>query len=262
MAKRSNNGPCHLCGDVGKLSFEHSPPEAAFNARPLLHAHIKKLIAGRDLDSVSGRVRQRGAGYTLCERCNNLTGHWYGSAFVDWAYQGMQIVRGTKGAPTLLYLFQVFPLRTIKQIACMFFSANSPRFREVHPGLERFVRDRDARYLPPEVRIYAFYTLADRSRSAGVTGLLDGSGPSVRSLTFSEITFPPFGFVMTFDSPPPDERLFDISGFSQFSYNDWRPIAMRLPIMPIYTYLPGDYRSRDEVLKTVAEREKTEPVTT
>ena len=50
MAK-APEGPCHICGKYGKLSFEHSPPEAAFNDRPLVYAAIKKLIGASDLDN-------------------------------------------------------------------------------------------------------------------------------------------------------------------------------------------------------------------
>ena len=167
----------------------------------------------------------------------------------------MQIIVGTRAAPTLFYNFHIFPLRIIKQVVCMFFSANSPKFRLAHPELERFVLNRDARYAPPNIRIYAFYTYAPRSRSAGVTGLLKGSsslGGAVNTFTFSEITFPPFGFLMAFDGPAPDDRLCDISAWSHFAYNDWRSLSMRLPILPIYTAYPADYRSQDEVEKAVA----------
>jgi hypothetical protein len=34
MGKRTKNGRCHICGNVGELSFEHVPPEKAFNNKP------------------------------------------------------------------------------------------------------------------------------------------------------------------------------------------------------------------------------------
>jgi hypothetical protein len=77
----------------------------------------------------------------------------------------------------------------------------------------------------------------------------------MRFHTVSEITFPPFGFLMAIDCVWPDQRLGDISEFANFDYNDWVcGLTMRLPIMPIYTAYPGDYRSRDEVLRQVAEQ--------
>jgi hypothetical protein len=67
---------------------------------------------------------------------------------------------------------------------------------------------------------------------------------------FSEITFPPFGFVLTIHSTPPASGFCEISSFSQFEYQDFRfGITMRLPLMPIYTTFPGDYRTREQTLK-------------
>lgn len=44
---------------------------------------------------------QQGAGdYTLCHKCNNNTGAWYGAAFVAFAYQAMAILKYTKGRPS------------------------------------------------------------------------------------------------------------------------------------------------------------------
>jgi hypothetical protein len=74
-----------------------------------------------------------------------------------------------------------------------------------------------------------------------------------RSHVYSEISFPPFGYILTEDSPPPDRRLVDISFFAQYGYNDWVDISLRLPVLPIYSWLPGDFRSRDEVLATATQ---------
>ncbi|MET4518119.1 hypothetical protein [Bradyrhizobium sp. I1.7.5] len=45
----SNFGVCHLCSVNGKLSFEHVPPEAAFNDQRILESDINKLLASQDL---------------------------------------------------------------------------------------------------------------------------------------------------------------------------------------------------------------------
>ncbi len=118
----------------------------------------------------------------------------------------MQILQRAGKAPTLYYPFHIFPLRIIKQVICMFMSANSPQFRKAHAQFEQILLSRDARFvLPQEVRVYAFYTIGDRSRSAGVSAVVDFRQPG-NSAILSETTFPPFGFVMAFESPPPDPR--------------------------------------------------------
>src|SRR6267142_5142636 len=127
-------GTCHLCGLSRKLSFEHVPPHAAFNEYPIMEARGLEMFEERDIDRIKGRISQRGAGgYTLCERCNNDTGAWYGTAFVSWAYQAARILALTRGQPSLYYEYHLYPLSVIKQIICMFFSANGPSFQTQHP---------------------------------------------------------------------------------------------------------------------------------
>jgi hypothetical protein len=256
MARRKHIvGTCHLCGAHTKLSFEHVPPRAAFNDRRLVEAGIEELIKKEkisDLDKISGKPLQRGAGgYTLCEKCNSLTGAWYGPAFVDWTYQVAQIVLSAKGEPSLYYPYRLFPLRVIKQIVCMFFSTNGDKFREAQQSLVRFVLNKDSKYMEPHIRIYCFYSPSARSRHSGVAGVLNLNTHTQKIM--SEIVFPPMGYVMSFNHLRPDERLFDITFFSEFSYNDYKEFGLRLPTLPVYTYFPGDYRSREEVL---ADRQK------
>ena len=92
-------GTCQICGTEGKLSFEHVPPESAYNDQKILRTAFEKMLQRDDPDDMrGGRYQQRGAGaYTLCERCNNTTGHWYGGAYLEWASQAMNILLGTPG---------------------------------------------------------------------------------------------------------------------------------------------------------------------
>src|SRR5262245_19184544 len=79
------NGLCRLCGSVGKLSLEHVPPRSAFNATPVFLRTMEDWLQGDDRQR-RGRKEQRGFGaFTLCERCNNNTGSWYGGEYVEWA---------------------------------------------------------------------------------------------------------------------------------------------------------------------------------
>ena len=88
-------GICHICGQHRKLSFEHVPPEAAFNEHSILHTAFEDVLRSENLDKVRGRVQQRGAGaYTLCEKCNSDTGSWYAGAYAEWAHQAMRIMLG------------------------------------------------------------------------------------------------------------------------------------------------------------------------
>ena len=247
MARKPVLGICHICGRSGKLSFEHVPPEAAFNNRAVREIRGEAVFYA-NLDKISGKISQRGAGsYTLCEPCNNNTGRWYGPAFVDWTYQAMHILYATRGEASLYYTFHIFPLRVIKQIICMFFSANGPHFSEAHQDLVRFVRNPSASGIDPKYRIYAYFNASGRSRQSGVASVLNFDTHTIRVM--SEIAFPPLGYLMTFESNPPDDRPVDISFMAKYHYHDWKPLSLRLPVLPIYTAFPGDYRDRKRVLQ-------------
>lgn len=250
MGKHTQFGTCHICREVRPLSFEHVPPRSAFNDRPTISQKVRSLL-GTEPDgwfSKKGPISQKGVGaYTLCERCNNDTGRWYASAYVEWAYQGVHLIQHASEAPSLYHLFHLFPLRVIKQIFCMFFSANPSGLGKRHEDLARFVLNKGFRFDDPPLRVFAYFNAGAVSRQSAFSGIFDSA--SGGSYLFSEIAFPPFGYILSIDGKSPDKRLVDISYFCRYSYNQWTDVALRLPVFPIYTWFPADFRSRDEVLK-------------
>jgi len=246
--KKMQSGECHICGDFGPLSFEHVPPQAAFNDRPLLAHAIDEILEKGSYQKNKGKICQRGAGsYTLCQRCNNDTGAWYGKHYVNWVNQGMRILSASKGAPTLYYNFLIFPLAIIKQILCMFFSVNSVGFSENNPELVRFVLDKKLKYLPHKIKIFLYYSIHSNIRQAGVMGKMNIIDDKKSSI-FSEITFPPFGYILTFDRPPHKDML-EITHFSNFGYNDFKSLFIKIPVLPVINLFPGDYRTQNEIDK-------------
>lgn len=240
-------GTCRLCGVHGPLSFEHVPPKAAFNDRRVTKTAIEMVVDRLPSDRVVGKIVQRGRGdYTLCERCNNSTGSWYARAFTDWCYQAMDILVQADGRPTLSYMQYLFPLQVIKQVVTMFFSVNHSGFRHTYPELEAFVLNRHRRYLNPRVRIFAYYNVEGVMRSSQI--IVSGSKKSPGDLSvFSETNFPPFGFVMTYDSHAPDDRLVDISHFANYDYQEFKVMPITLPVLPTHLWVPGDYRTEKEI---------------
>lgn len=111
MAK-TEIGICHLCGQYGPLSYEHVPPEAAFNGRKVFRASVEDYWqrGGPEGRSVPGKQLQRGYGdYTLCGECNNKTGRWYAPDFIDWCRQGMRFWDLTKGKAGVIDLCTILP---------------------------------------------------------------------------------------------------------------------------------------------------------
>src|SRR5579871_2531124 len=154
--KQRPTGKCRLCGVLGPLSWEHVPPKAAFNKYPVVRATIEQMLTPGEWDGTSGTVQQRGSGaYTLCEKCNNNTGTWYGTEYAEWAKQGLERLLRVphEDCDHLAVSFRGRPLRFLKQVITMSFSANGESFADIHPELVRFVLDWQAVGLPAEYRV-------------------------------------------------------------------------------------------------------------
>lgn len=244
----SIEGRCAVCGDYGPLTFEHVPPKAAFNDRGVLLADLEHYFHQTDRndpDQIRMRKRPRGVGgHTLCQKCNNDTGALYGAAYVDWAAQGMSYRLMMPAGTNLALPFHVLPGRIAKQVLCMFASACGPGLFSAERALTRYVLNRDARGIPDKYRLYCFIMAGDSSsaRQSGVTGLFSGRTSHI----FSEISFPPFGYILAIASEPVDSGLTDITGFTHSGFSEFRSIHLRLPVREVNSYFPGDFRTRDE----------------
>ena len=139
----------------------------------------------------------------------------------------------------------------------MFFSINGVRFREAQPQLERFVLNRESRGLPPHIKIYVGFLHADRSRQAGVAASikLGDAFTATQRRVYSEISFFPFSYILSFDSPSPEHEMLDITFFAGYAYNDFATLHLPIPTLSVYTPFPGDFRNRETVLKQ-AHRER------
>lgn len=252
MGKRKIEGRCHLCGTYGPLTFEHIPPAAAFNKYPVIPLSHDQMFKLRPEESPKGPIQRRGMGaYTLCERCNNDTGAWYGYNFAHWCYEGMAILKRSGGNPTLFHVSYSYPLRILKQIVTMFFSLSTEQFRQKNEELVRFVLNKEMKYLSPQYKFFTYYNLEGRLRCSAPIAVLDTEKHTTSA--FAEITFPPFGYVMTLGTPPPDDRLVDISGFARYGYYEYASISRRFPVLPTYMPMPGDYRPYKPALQKTAE---------
>ena len=260
MAKQTRpEGVCHLCGEHCVLSFEHVPPEKAFNDKPAFLIPFEEAIHLGPDDEPQSRPKkqQRGmGGFTLCESCNNNTGSWYGGHFVQWSYDAAMLLERSDGKPTLHYPYYIYPLPILKQIISLFLSVNSPRMQRKHSELAHFVLNKEVKYLNPRYRFFAYYTTEGRPRQLPFGRMYDIFTDTDPYL--SEITTFPFGYVMTIDSKTPDSRLFDISHFSRYEYDEFVVLSLRFAVLPTHVTVPGDYRTKEEITRVETEEEALE----
>jgi hypothetical protein len=242
---------CSICGVVAPLSYEHVPPRSAFNSSRVLVADSSKLFGATSYQqylSPRGKFDQKGAGaYTICERCNNNTGHLYVPSYADWAEQGMRYLQLLPKGSSLSLPFRIRPLAVLKQIVCMFASACGHTLLDSERDLRKFVLDTHSNYLPGRFCVYcSLMSINSRaSRQSGISGVVDMT--SGKNYTFSEIAFPPFIYLLTIQSQPLDPNLQDITFFSDSLPGQYRQIHLNLETREIASPFPGDYRSDREI---------------
>lgn len=248
MGRRKRpRGRCHLCSCIDDLSWEHVPPESAFNDRRVVRAKQQQMFIPGPWDGRDGAVEQRGNGaFTLCEPCNRKTGKWYGREYADWAKQGLELLQriGPENDAPFSARYYGHPLRFIKQVITMFFSVNTDAFAELHPDLVKFVLNRDAKGIPPQYRLELVLVRGPFARSSGVYGSADVA--TGRMEVASEVAYFPFGLLLFFDQER-CERPGAIEWMANCGFYDEREVWVRTYAGYVATKYPGDYRSRQKV---------------
>lgn len=249
LPKKGQEGFCHLCGRFGPLSYEHVPPRSAFNDRSVIESPwLDDLQRERGKRPKNSRVNQRGVGaYTLCRECNSLTGKWYGPHFARWVRHGADLLETSRCDISLTYLHYLLPLSVLKQIITMNFSINHHKWREEYPELEHFVRNRNRTYLDPKHRFFLYFNYDGGLRRIGGDETSRVFARNSQILKVSEISHPPFGYVHTTDGSHPDRRLFEITHFKNYRYDEFSILPLRLQCLPTHLGITLDYRSYEEI---------------
>lgn len=237
-------GYCRLCGEYKELTFEHIPPRKAFNEHQRLFRTAQDHLSGWPYSKY-----RKGVGkHSLCKRCNNLTGAWYGDAFVEWTKQGLVWFEKVKGEKALSLPYYIRPLNVLKQITVMSLALSGEASIQKNIAARRFVLRKREKYLPPDLRVFAYYCMEGDTRFASVMAILDTNGGG-SDLVHGEVAMPPFGYCIT--SPLGDRKslaegkgLYDISWFSRFGYNEWTQVHLRLPTRSAAMPFPLDYRDK------------------
>lgn len=260
--RRKKTGTCRLCGLMGELSFEHVPPQAAFNKATVIEYTLENWTTKR---KVKGRQRQGGVGeYTLCEQCNNDTGSWYADEYIKWSKSAFDILSFMEQYPDhfpnnteiIVTLKNVYPLRFLKQvITCLFSVVNSsPKaiFAHNNPELARFVLDKHYTHLPQDYQFYLSLYKSSILRHYPIAGkltltyekdkegsiLLHAIGARDASV-FSEMAHPPFALVMAHGT---GFHGTNITYFKNYGYDEEVDLALPLTLGRSSTPYPGDYQ--------------------
>lgn len=254
MAKKTT-GTCCICLRHGDLTFEHVPPQAAFNKARVEIVSGAKAIELPPGVIEDGDYEQRGmGGDTLCKPCNSNTGAWYGAALVDWCRAGREVLLRTRGAYIGANTTEIYPLRVIKQIITMFCSVRGPDLVKQYPGVQDFLLDKTRNGMPVGLRVYIHYAVGTAHRYQSHAFHIDMGTSRITPL--SEFVWPPFGYLLTYGEPAPDPRPIEITAYADYDFNDRLSVDMNLPLLCTLSPMPGDYQTLEELEANKAENDR------
>lgn len=261
-------GECALCGNENNLTYEHIPPRKAFNsqgAKLVTGEEVFKLLASEDgrepwnADGLFYCNQQSGMGtYSLCAKCNNDTGSFYGHEYIKFAicaHEAMKKFIPTPGKVIGIKGIEIYPLRIIKQVMSMFISINRGCFDE---SVRTFVMDKDSTFINKKMYRVFMYFVCDGIQKLVpkmITGEF-GEGGS-EPMCCSEITAYPLGFVLLHNSPITARvRGVEITDFCDCKYDEKHKYEIFVPVYETHTLLPLDYRSKSEIVHCYDENVK------
>lgn len=222
---------CCICGEEKELTYEHIPPKAAFNHFGLKLYDFYDYIIN---NNTKYQHLQKGAGrYSLCAKCNNDTGTWYGTAYAEFANQGMRYYR-QKAKGIISVPYTIYPLRVLKQVVSMFASAKGAIWCENNPTIRSFLLDPNYRKLPPNVDVRMYMVDKGRSKiepTAGQMNVFTGE-----RFVGSEIAYTPFSFICVDDKSYTNYRvlneLYPLMQFAKYGYDERRELFLNIPRKP------------------------------
>lgn len=249
-------GYCRICQQYGDLTFEHIPPQKAFNnrkAKSIEGDEAIKLISEKDRmpwDSTGLKYinKQRGMGiHSLCSSCNSLTGKYYGNEYIKFAQTLAKVIFDNDISNKNMLgvkLEGVYISRIVKQVLSMFCSTY-PGFTKSYPIVKDLILNKDLTISDySQFRITMFILKEFRIGYTGITAMLCGDGQLKK---VAEIDAYPFGFVLELDPKEKNSDL-DITDFLSYNYNTKFDLEMGIHIRERNIIFPTDFRTKEEII--------------
>lgn len=267
MGKKKETGICRLCKTEDDLTFEHVPPQSAFNNQRVKKVNVVKDVLGSereqppwDLEGLPYQSQQRGSGgYWLCSECNNNTGTWYGSHYakfvtgLNYALKANPRV-ASSGFSICGYLKGINGLAVIKQILVMFITNGSIPFPDER--LQSFLLSKESRCddLSKRYKVCLYLNDSTLRRQTGYTMnlSLSASKSSKPFKEIAEIVSYPVGLILYINpTPEQDKGIYsDITDFATYEFGDL-DLFMKIPKLEINSPIPLDFRSKEEIKKVI-----------
>lgn len=251
---------CKLCGKKTKLSFEHIPPKSAHNKNKVKTYNGIHLICREEypwvLDNLPYKQSQKGVGlYSLCQRCNNNTGTWYGSEYTKFVNAVLGVLKQANNIKSNGFiqfkLFEFKPLAVFKQIMSFFCSTNN--YSAFDDELRSFVMTPESNQFDDvKYRVYMYLLDPKKQNHSSWTGLMTCMRNDGKIYSCSEVVVPPFGYLIRFnDKKEYDYKECDITNFAKYEYSAKYDCEFLLRVFERNTLFPADYRTKEEIISEV-----------
>lgn len=265
MSRKCIEGKCRICGEYKRLTYEHVPPEIAFNKKSVKVVKGDTFFTSQapenrlpwELNNLRMKILQKGkGGYYLCSECNSKTGSWYVpyySEFVSGIHYALAQIGDQKFNSLHIKMNSIRPLAIFKQIITMFCDINQECLGD--KSLGKFILDKDSTvYDKQKFRVFAYINDGQMERMNGITAnLVMGVGVVV----VTEISSYPIGLALYINLPNNySPQGTEITSFADMGYNDTCDVEIVLPKLENNTWFSGDYRTREEVINCRNENRK------
>lgn len=196
---------------------------------------------------IKGRIEQGGIGVnSFCESCNNFLGIEYVNAYFAWVMTGeVAINQGDFIGHDYTAKGQL-PNKILKQIISMFLGINTVEFSENNKELSHFVRNPDSKELDERFQVFTYLNTKGIKRYIPLTAV--GNIKTAENTLCSEITFPPFGFVLTVNSEiVRRDFLINITNFKTREPESKYDVDLKINKLETHLPIPMDYRTKAEI---------------
>lgn len=262
MAKKYKFGRCKLCGKETKLTFEHVPPEKAFNSFTVkkysFEETIKILSGTREPNELKGKLQQRGSGdYYLCQQCNNSTGSWYMADYIKFVNTMKNLIlqfdANSKACSFKIENF--YPLKIFKAIMTMFCDINHECMGD--PSLRDFLLNKDSTAFNHEkYSVYIYLTKSSIRRIQGISAL---HTKDTGLLCLTEISSFPIGLLLYIDKPKdykPQGLM--INDFAKANYDEPCTVDfVGLPLLEVNSHFIADFRTKQQIAEDYEQGQRT-----
>lgn len=253
-------GYCHICQKYTDLTFEHIPPNKAFNnisAKSIEGDEIFKMFGTNDrmpwdLNGLQYVSKQRGMGmHSLCKKCNNLTGKYYGNEYIKFANTIdllLPEILNSKKDVVGINISGIKPLEFAKQVLSMFCST-CPNITKKYPEIIDLLLNPEKKGLDTNKIRLSMFILPQRKIS--YTGFQAMHITNIGIRLLATIDAYPFGFILEFNPKIKINELDITSFFNDYDYGVECDMEFGIPVLERNNIISCDYRTKEEIIKCI-----------